>query len=127
MRSIGIGIEIDFQFSEWLPYLIAAVGVVVLTKRLQNREPYAVILGLRTREKIRFFRFMATDSRVPKLVKFIPVLLAAYLAMPFDLIPDFIPVLGYVDDVGMIVVALVLMVRWTPRDSIDAIVERARI
>jgi uncharacterized membrane protein YkvA (DUF1232 family) len=54
-------------------------------------------------------------------------LLAAYLAMPFDLIPDFIPVLGYVDDVGMIVVALVLMVRWTPRESIDAIVERARI
>jgi len=107
--------------------IVTVIGVVVLTKRLQNREPYTVILRLRTREKIRFFRFMATDSRVPKLVKVIPFLLAAYLAMPFDLIPDFIPVLGYVGDVGMIVLALVLMVKWTPRDSIDAIVERARI
>lgn len=68
---------------------------------------------------------MATDSRVPKKVKFVPILLALYLLMPFDLIPDFIPVIGYIDDVGVIILALVLMVKLTPAETITAILEKA--
>jgi uncharacterized membrane protein YkvA (DUF1232 family) len=46
------------------------------------------------------------DERVPRRSKALLVALAAYLALPFDLIPDFIPVAGQLDDA--IVVALVL-------------------
>ena len=46
------------------------------------------------------------DPRVPRRKKFLLVVLASYLALPFDLIPDFIPIAGQLDDV--IVVALVL-------------------
>jgi uncharacterized membrane protein YkvA (DUF1232 family) len=46
------------------------------------------------------------DPRVPRQKKLLLVGLAGYLALPFDLIPDFIPVVGQLDDV--IVVALVL-------------------
>ena len=46
------------------------------------------------------------DPRVPRRKKFLLVALAGYLALPFDLIPDFIPVAGQLDDV--IIVALVL-------------------
>ena len=46
------------------------------------------------------------DERVPRRSKSLLVALAAYLALPFDLIPDFIPVAGQLDDA--IVVALVL-------------------
>jgi uncharacterized membrane protein YkvA (DUF1232 family) len=46
------------------------------------------------------------DPRVPRRKKFLLVALAGYLAFPFDLVPDFIPVAGQLDDV--IVVALVL-------------------
>jgi len=120
------------EIPTWAVWLTASVvvaalsvlGVVLLTKKLQNKEPYSEIMRLRTRQKIRFFRYMATDGRVPKRVKFVPFLLALYLAMPFDLIPDFIPVLGYVDDVGVIIVAMIVMVKLTPPETIAAILER---
>ena len=46
------------------------------------------------------------DPRVPRRKKALLVALAAYLALPFDLVPDFIPVAGQLDDV--VIVALVL-------------------
>jgi uncharacterized membrane protein YkvA (DUF1232 family) len=46
------------------------------------------------------------DNRVPRLTKALLVVLVGYLVMPFDLVPDFIPVAGQLDDA--IVVALVL-------------------
>jgi Protein of unknown function (DUF1232) len=46
------------------------------------------------------------DSRVPRRKKALLVALAGYLALPFDLIPDFIPVAGQLDDV--VIVALIL-------------------
>jgi uncharacterized membrane protein YkvA (DUF1232 family) len=52
------------------------------------------------------FRRLVADPRVPRARKLLLVALIAYLAMPFDLIPDFIPVAGQLDDA--ILVALVL-------------------
>ena len=46
------------------------------------------------------------DPRIPRRRKALLALLAGYLALPFDLVPDFIPVAGQLDDV--LVVALVL-------------------
>ena len=46
------------------------------------------------------------DPRVPRRKKALLVALAGYLALPFDLVPDFIPVVGQLDDV--VIVALVL-------------------
>jgi uncharacterized membrane protein YkvA (DUF1232 family) len=53
-----------------------------------------------------FFRRLLADERVPRNRKFALVLLVGYLAMPFDLVPDFIPVAGQLDDA--ILAALVL-------------------
>jgi uncharacterized membrane protein YkvA (DUF1232 family) len=49
---------------------------------------------------------MAREPRVPRRRKLLLLGLVAYLALPFDLVPDFIPVAGQLDDV--IIVALVL-------------------
>ena len=49
---------------------------------------------------------LARDPRVPRRRKLLLVALVAYLGLPFDLVPDFIPVAGQLDDA--IIVALVL-------------------
>ena len=51
-------------------------------------------------------RRLAGDPSIPRAVRFRLWLLLAYLAIPFDLVPDFVPVIGYADDA--IVVGLVL-------------------
>lgn len=48
---------------------------------------------------------LVTDSRVPRRRKLLLAALVGYLALPFDLIPDFVPVAGQLDDV--LVVAFV--------------------
>ena len=63
-------------------------------------------------------RRLAADRSLPRRVRAGLALLLAYLAFPFDLVPDFIPVLGYADDA--IIVAAVL--RWAVRQAgIEAI------
>lgn len=119
--------------SVWLQVIIGiAAGLVVLVallyaiaKLLQRREPYASFAKLRTRQKVRFFRLLAVSPGVPRRVKVLPFLLAGYLASPIDIIPDFIPVLGYVDDVAIVIATLALIVRWTPRRLIDDLIAQA--
>jgi uncharacterized membrane protein YkvA (DUF1232 family) len=50
----------------------------------------------------RLFRDVARDPRVPKRVKYEVGAAAAYLVLPIDVIPDFIPGLGQLDDVAII-------------------------
>jgi uncharacterized membrane protein YkvA (DUF1232 family) len=50
----------------------------------------------------RLFRDVAKDPRVPKRVKYEVGAAAAYLVLPFDIIPDFIPGFGQLDDVAVI-------------------------
>ena len=50
----------------------------------------------------RLFRDVARDDRVPRRVKVEVGLAAAYLVLPFDVIPDFIPGLGQLDDLAIV-------------------------
>jgi uncharacterized membrane protein YkvA (DUF1232 family) len=69
--------------------------------------------------------FVARDSRTPALVRFLAALVAAYALSPIDLIPDFIPVIGYLDDLLLIPLGIALVVRLTPADVIEAAQEKA--
>jgi uncharacterized membrane protein YkvA (DUF1232 family) len=60
---------------------------------------------------LRLLRRLAADKSLPTGVRIRLWLLLAYLALPFDLIPDFIPVLGYADDVIVITAVLRSVVR----------------
>jgi uncharacterized membrane protein YkvA (DUF1232 family) len=99
-----------------LAITLFSLALLWLVRWLGRREPYHTFLGLRTRRKLTFFRLLLRDRdhQVPLYVKLIPLALIAYLSIPFDLIPDFIPVLGYLDDVAVALLALVLIVRFTP-------------
>lgn len=54
---------------------------------------------------------LAWDGSLPRGVRVRLLLMLAYLALPFDLIPDFVPIAGYLDDVIVVAVALRLTVR----------------
>ncbi|HET8553095.1 MAG TPA: YkvA family protein [Gammaproteobacteria bacterium] len=56
------------------------------------------------------------DPRVPWYAKVLAAITAAYALSPIDLIPDFIPVLGYVDDVILLPLLIFLTLRLIPRD-----------
>src|SRR5918993_4535166 len=58
----------------------------------------------------------ARDPRTPVLAKLVAAAVAAYALSPIDLIPDFIPVLGYLDDVILLPVAILLVIRLIPSD-----------
>lgn len=60
---------------------------------------------------VRMLKRLAADPSVPRGVRIRLLLLLAYLALPFDLIPDFIPVLGYLDDAIIVVFAVRSVVR----------------
>ena len=56
------------------------------------------------------------DPRVPWYAKALAVPVAGYALSPIDLIPDFIPVVGYLDDVIIVPLGIMLVVRLIPPD-----------
>ena len=57
----------------------------------------------------------ARDRRVPWYARAVAGLVAAYAFSPIDLIPDFVPVLGYLDDIVLVPAGIVLVVRLIPK------------
>ena len=58
----------------------------------------------------------ARDPRVPWVAKAVAACVAAYALSPIDLIPDFIPVIGYLDDLILVPLGILLAVRLVPAD-----------
>ena len=59
------------------------------------------------------------DRRVPLGQKGLLVLVAGYIVSPLDVIPDFIPVLGQLDDVAVTLLVLDLFIRSAPKEVVD--------
>ena len=64
-------------------------------------------------------RRLAADPQLARGVRVRPILLLAYLILPIDLVPDFIPVLGYADDAIIVAAALRSVVRRAGPGAID--------
>ena len=83
------------------------------------------------KRELTVYRYVLADPRTPVSAKVFLALALGYLCMPFDLIPDFVSVLGYLDD-GLIVPALVYAaVRLVPQELVaehraNVLVDHAR-
>jgi uncharacterized membrane protein YkvA (DUF1232 family) len=87
-------------------YAAAVLALVALGRRSDARAlagfiPDCVVL----------VRRLLRDPRVPRRRKLALVLLAAYVLLPFDLVPDFIPVAGQLDDAILVALVLRALVR----------------
>ena len=71
--------------------------------RRLKRDTYALFLAVR-------------DPRTPWYAKVVAACVVAYAFSPIDLIPDFIPVLGYLDDVIIVPLGIMLALRLVPPD-----------
>ena len=60
------------------------------------------------------------DKKTPWYAKLFAALTVAYALSPIDLIPDFIPVLGYLDDLIILPLLVALTVKFIPKDVFDA-------
>jgi uncharacterized membrane protein YkvA (DUF1232 family) len=65
------------------------------------------------------FKRLLKDPRVPRRAKATLALVIPYLAMPFDLIPDFIPVLGQLDDALLVAVVFGYVARSAGREVVE--------
>ena len=67
----------------------------------------------------------ARDPRVPYLAKVLSAVVAAYALSPLDLIPDFIPVVGYLDDLLLVPLGIWVAVRLVPPAVMAELRDRA--
>jgi uncharacterized membrane protein YkvA (DUF1232 family) len=91
---VGVGVVLAL-------YVLAVIALIVLGRRGDARALTGFVADC-----VLLIKRLIRDPRVPRRRKLLLGLLVAYLASPIDLVPDFIPVAGHLDDV--IVVAVVL-------------------
>lgn len=96
--------------------LVAALYVVA--RREGDPTTWREVLRL-VPDVVRLLRRLSSDPDVPRGVRVRLVLLLGYLAMPLDLVPDVIPVIGYADDAVVVALALRSVVRAAGPEVLD--------
>lgn len=69
-------------------------------------------ISRRFNAELEVYRRILTDPRTPRASRWLLGCAIGYLAMPFDLIPDFIPVLGQLDDLVIVPILVYCAIRW---------------
>jgi uncharacterized membrane protein YkvA (DUF1232 family) len=91
--------------------LLVSYASVVLALLLTGRRSESRALAGFIPDCIVLFRRLFADERVPRSRKLVLLLVLAYLALPFDLIPDFVPVAGQLDDAIVVGLGLRFVLR----------------
>ena len=65
------------------------------------------------------YRLVMRDARTPKPSKILLGLALAYALSPINLVPDFIPVIGYVDDLIIVPILVILALKLAPKQVVE--------
>ena len=100
---------------QWLLLVAACVLLVyagvVVAMIVAGRKGVATDVVRFIPDCVALVRDLLRDPRVPRRYKRLLGLLLGYLAMPFDIVPDFIPVAGHLDDALVVVLALRIVLK----------------
>jgi uncharacterized membrane protein YkvA (DUF1232 family) len=75
-------------------------------------------MGSAFKRELIVYEHVLRDKRTPVVAKLFLGLAIGYLLMPFDLIPDFIPVIGHLDDVVIVPALVFVALRCIPREIV---------
>lgn len=78
------------------------------------------------KEDIYTLYLASRDPRIPFMAKVVLVITVAYAFSPIDLVPDFIPVLGYLDDLLLLPLGIWLTIKLMPPDVLHEYRQKAR-
>ena len=81
--------------------------------------------GRSVKRELTVYRLVVRVERTPRLAKILLGIAVGYALLPFDLIPDFIPVIGHLDDAVIIPLLVVIALRMIPSEIIDDCRKRA--
>lgn len=101
-----------------LLWLVLVAVLWVEQRRHPGRTSFVDLLRLAP-DVVRLLKRLASDKSVPVGVRIWLGILLVYLVSPIDLIPDFIPVLGYADDALVVAIALRYATRRAGRAAIE--------
>ncbi len=76
-------------------------------------------IGRNLNREIKVYQLVLADKRTPTLAKFVLGLAVGYALLPFDIIPDFIPVIGHLDDLVIVPALVLIALTMIPREVID--------
>ena len=77
-------------------------------------------IATKLKAEFAFYKRLQQHPQTPKSAKFFLWLAIGYLLLPFDLIPDFLPIIGQLDEVVIIPLLLYCALKLTPADIIAA-------
>jgi uncharacterized membrane protein YkvA (DUF1232 family) len=104
---------------DWFLYALGAVliayALVVLTFVVAGRREDARAIAGFVPDCVVLFTRLFRDERLPRRQKVLVAALIPYLVSPIDLIPDFIPIAGQLDDAVLVALVLRRIVRRNPR------------
>jgi uncharacterized membrane protein YkvA (DUF1232 family) len=103
------------RMERWLLFLglvaVIVYGLFVAGLALAGRRADARALAGFIPDCIVLFRRLLGDPRMPRRYRFVVIALLGYLALPIDVVPDFIPVAGQLDDAVVVALALRAILR----------------
>jgi uncharacterized membrane protein YkvA (DUF1232 family) len=76
-------------------------------------------IGHEIKSEIKVYRRVLKDKRTPKIAKILLGLAIGYLLLPFDIIPDFIPVIGHLDDLILVPALVIIALKMIPKEVIE--------
>ncbi len=82
-------------------------------------------VGRNLKREIQVYRLVLKDHRTPRLAKILLGLAVGYAILPFDIIPDFIPVIGQLDDLIIVPALIIVALKLIPKEVVEECRTRA--